>query len=180
MRSLLISDDPFARGGLKRLLEQLGLQVVEHEADAVLWDLGLREVGELPDFGLPVLALAPDDERARLAMGLGVEGVLLRELDGSRISIALEAVAAGLRVVDPAFNALLPRPQEPLPDALTPRELQTVQAMALGLSNRGVGRRLGVSEHTAKFHVNGVLEKLGARNRTEAVVRAIRLGLLQP
>lgn len=178
VRTTLFCDDPFAHDGLRRALEELGLILDDLEPETVLWDLGPSEPGELPDLGLPILALAPDGERARVALAMGVEGVLLRALDGQRIPAALAAVAEGLRVIDPAFSDLLPRPAQTLPEALTARERQTLAAMAQGLSNRGIARSLGVSEHTVKFHVNGVLEKLNARNRTDAVVRGIRFGVL--
>jgi DNA-binding NarL/FixJ family response regulator len=61
---------------------------------------------------------------------------------------------------------------------LTPRELEVLGLLAEGLPNKAIGLRLGISEHTVKFHVNAVLGKLGAQSRTEAVVRATRLGLI--
>lgn len=65
-----------------------------------------------------------------------------------------------------------------LVEALTPREREVLELLAEGLSNKDIGRALGISEHTAKFHVNALLGKLDAQTRTEAVVRALRLGLL--
>jgi DNA-binding NarL/FixJ family response regulator len=63
-------------------------------------------------------------------------------------------------------------------ESLTDRELQVLSRLAEGLSNKQIAARLGISEHTAKFHVNAILGKLGVQSRTEAVVRAARLGLL--
>lgn len=60
---------------------------------------------------------------------------------------------------------------------LTPRELEALRLLAEGLPNKTIASRLGISEHTAKFHVNSILSKLGAQSRTEAVTRATRLGL---
>ena len=62
---------------------------------------------------------------------------------------------------------------------LTRREHQVVQLLTEGLSNKLIADRLGISDHTAKFHVNGVMVKLGASTRTEAVVEAIRRGLVK-
>jgi DNA-binding NarL/FixJ family response regulator len=62
--------------------------------------------------------------------------------------------------------------------ALTPRELEVIRLMAHGLGNKSIARELGISTHTAKFHVASVLAKLGARSRTEAVSLGIRLGLV--
>jgi DNA-binding NarL/FixJ family response regulator len=64
------------------------------------------------------------------------------------------------------------------PVELTPREHQVLELVAEGLSNKLIGLRLDISEHTAKFHVNSLLEKLEADTRTDAVVRAARRGLL--
>lgn len=61
---------------------------------------------------------------------------------------------------------------------LTPREVETLGLLAEGLTNRSIAERLGISAHTAKFHVNGVLRKLGADNRLQATVRAVQRGLL--
>jgi DNA-binding NarL/FixJ family response regulator len=97
-------------------------------------------------------------------------------------------VARGLVVLDEGIAAPLLRPQgggaaSPAePDApvepLTPREVEVLQLLAEGLSNKLLGSRLGISEHTAKFHVNAILGKLGAQGRTDAVVRAARMGLI--
>ena len=65
-----------------------------------------------------------------------------------------------------------------LAEELTPRETEVLELMADGLTNKAIAQRLGISDHTVKFHVNAILGKLGAQSRTEAVVRATRLGLL--
>lgn len=65
------------------------------------------------------------------------------------------------------------------PVELTGRELQVAQLLSEGLSNKLIADRLGISDHTAKFHVNGVMTKLGASTRTGAVVEALRRGLIQ-
>ena len=67
---------------------------------------------------------------------------------------------------------------EPLVDALTPREIEVLQLIGQGLSNRAIAQRLAISEHTAKFHVNAILGKLGAQTRAEAVAQGVRSGLL--
>ncbi|MBI1880571.1 MAG: response regulator transcription factor, partial [Chloroflexi bacterium] len=61
---------------------------------------------------------------------------------------------------------------------LTPRELEVLQLLAEGLPNKAIARRLDISDHTVKFHVNAILSKLSAQSRTDAVVRATRLGLI--
>ena len=63
-------------------------------------------------------------------------------------------------------------------EALTPRELEVLEVLAQGLSNRSIAARLAISEHTVKFHVSSIFAKLGAENRTDAVRRGVRLGLI--
>ena len=63
-------------------------------------------------------------------------------------------------------------------EALTPRELEVLEALAQGLSNKAIASRLDISEHTVKFHVSAIFGKLGAENRTDAVRRGVRLGLI--
>jgi two-component system, NarL family, nitrate/nitrite response regulator NarL len=174
--------------------------IAEHDPDVVLWDLGSRPENplELPgtpaEEGAPLLALAPDDGPAAEALAAGARGVLYRDVAAGRLVAALEAVARGLVVLDADLAAPLlqplaasaagiagiaspAEPDEPV-EPLTPREVEVLQLLAEGLSNKLIGSRLGISEHTAKFHVNAILGKLGAQGRTEAVVRAARLGLI--
>jgi len=174
--------------------EDAAAAIAEHDPDVVLWDLGSRPQNplELPgtpaEEGAPLLALAPDDGPAAEALAAGARGVLYRDAGPRRLVAALEAVARGLVVLDADLAAPLLRPQdvgaaspgeldEPV-EPLTPREVEVLQLLAEGLSNKRIGSRLGISEHTAKFHVNAILGKLGAQGRTEAVVRAARLGLI--
>lgn len=174
--------------------EDAASAVAEQDPDVVLWDLGSRPENplELPgtpaEEGAPLLALAPDDGPAAEALAAGARGVLYRDAPAGRLVAALEAVARGLVVLDADLAALLlpataagasspVEPDEPV-EPLTPREVEVLQLLAEGLSNKLIGSRLGISEHTAKFHVNAILGKLGAQGRTEAVVRAARLGLL--
>ena len=78
-------------------------------------------------------------------------------------------------------GVLLPNAESsPTPpvENLTPRELEVLQLLAEGLPNKTIARRLEISEHTVKFHVNAIMSKLNAQSRTEAVVRATQLGLI--
>jgi len=183
----VVADDPLARGGLAALLAaQPGVVVAAQlvSAEVAAWDLGGAASDErLPDLeriGIPVLALAPDEERAGEALAAGARGALFRETDGPRLAAALAAVARGLVVVDEALaEPWRRRGAGPAgAETLTPREREVLDLLAQGLSNRRVGERLGIGERTAKFHVNAILAKLGAETRTEAVVIAVRLGLV--
>jgi DNA-binding NarL/FixJ family response regulator len=197
-RVLIVGEDPLARGGLAVLLAgAAGLVLVGQAApgvqttaavaglqpEAVLWDLGVSAQGMPDGIGtLPaVVVLAADEELAAEALAAGARGILPREAGPGRIAAALRAAARGLVVLDDDFAAALLRPRGPavpdLVEPLTARELEVLQLLSEGLSNKEIGSRLGISESTAKFHVNAILGKLGANGRTDAVVRAARLGL---
>ena len=111
-------------------------------------------------------------------------GLLLRDIEPEALLATVQAVARGLVVLDPELAAeLLPEADEPgavapPAEALTPRELEVLQLLAEGLANKAIARRLDISDHTVKFHVNAIMGKLNAQSRTEAVVRATRLGLI--
>lgn len=183
LRARVVAEDPSVKGGLSQLLSAAGVDVTSAAVDGVVWDMGLGQ-GPAPRGPSPLLALAPDDERAREALRAGAKAVLRRDAEAERIKGALLAISlGGMRVVDAAFEALLPRndaAERPyLVEPLTAREREVLSLMAAGLSNPAIGRRLKTSAHTAKFHVNAILDKLGARGRTDAVVRAARLGLIE-
>ncbi|MFP2923745.1 LuxR C-terminal-related transcriptional regulator [Pyxidicoccus sp. 3LG] len=204
LRLALVAEDPLARGALSRALgdqggellvvatgTQVELESAEGEApDVVLWDTGLRLPDtdtrvEVPDLGAPVLALVADEAAGEVALTAGARGLLFRDVGPAQLSAALQAVARGLTVFDPALAEVRAAPRATStasstagPDSLTPREREVLALLAEGLSNKAIADRLSISEHTAKFHVNAVLAKLGVQRRTEAVVRAARMGLV--
>jgi two-component system nitrate/nitrite response regulator NarL len=163
-------------------------------ADVVLWDLGLdpvlhlEDLAELDPVSEPLVVLLPDGLHAVDVWTAGARGLLLRDADPGQLVAALAAVVEGSVVLDPDLAAsLLPARvldenhhlgAPTLVEDLTPRELEVLQLLAEGLSNRAIGKWLDISENTVKFHVNSILGKLGAQSRTEAVVRATRLGLI--
>ena len=170
-------------------------ELLLYRPDVVVWDLGweptlgpadapagLEYLAEVRDTGKPVVALLPDERYAAPVWAAGVRGLLLRDTDAETIALALPAVARGLVVYDTALvSGILSARQPPLmssTEALTPREQEVLQLLAEGLPNKTIADRLHISEHTVKFHVNAILSKLDAQSRTEAVVRATRLGLL--
>lgn len=202
LRVLIVSGDPLARTGLALLLRgQDGITVsgqltpdedwTDDEGaapDVAVWDLGLdlrsglEELRSLDPTGPPVVAIVADDADAREALAAGARGALSRNADGDRLAAALRAVVLGLVVLDEDFaaDALrdVPTAAPELAEPLTPRELEVLQFLAQGLPNKQIAQRLGISEHTAKFHVNAILGKLGAQSRSEAIVQAVRLGLV--
>ncbi|MFL6691856.1 MAG: LuxR C-terminal-related transcriptional regulator [Ramlibacter sp.] len=106
-------------------------------------------------------------------------GVLAAQADDTRILAAAQALAAGLHVADTqdAVQALRASPAiDGAGEPLTPRELEVFELLAKGLANRDIALALGISSHTAKFHVAQILEKTGAATRTEAVRQGLRMG----
>jgi NarL family two-component system response regulator YdfI len=100
-------------------------------------------------------------------------GILPRDATRDEIVAALVAAAAGLIVVAPRTAALaFP------PETLTAREREVLSHLSRGATNRTIAARLGISEHTVKFHIGSILAKLGASTRTEAVSIGLRLGLV--
>ncbi len=169
--------------------QHLDISVRSAKADAVVIDasVGLERIATLKS-DVPVLALVAQDE-AITAIAAGASGALHRDSPPSAISAALLALTEGLAVFDRSFVlSLVPRDRvpEPITDAplaptetLTSRERQVLTLLAEGLSNKEIAAHLEISEHTAKFHVNSILQKLSAQKRVEAVVRAARLGLIE-
>lgn len=195
LRVLVVGRDPLARSGIAAALERASdLAVVgqagaedadrtarDAAAQAVVVDLGLSGDAVVADLGLPTLVLAGTAAQAGDALARAAMGALFRDAGSDRIAAALHAIHHGLVVMEPEFAE---RRAKPLPsgprglDQLTPRETEVLGLLAMGLSNKEIATQLGISDHTAKFHVNAILDKMGAKTRTEAVVLAARLGLL--
>jgi two-component system, NarL family, response regulator YdfI len=119
------------------------------------------------------------------ALRAGIRAALPGDISPDQLVAALQAVASGLLVLHPSHvNERLPAGSSPsrvldeLAEALTRRELEVLQMLAAGLSNKEIAARLSISEHTVKFHVASILGKLGAGSRTEAVSLGIRRGLV--
>lgn len=201
IRVLIVAPDPLARAGLANWLADddvcqiAGLLDAASEwiedvslfrPDVVLYDAGWQGAGdwlELSDVGAPVVALVADEDGAAEAWAAGARGVVERENSAETILSALLAAAHNLAAIQ--FNWLPVAAAAGsggdawrLTDPLTPREATVLRLLAQGLTNKAIAHDLGISEHTVKFHVNAVLGKLGAQSRTEAAVRAARLGLL--
>lgn len=162
--------------------------------DAVLVD-GLSPAqlkewrGQHPGMAIIALVEGKRPEEALDVLHAGAAAVLPRSASGDEIAAAIEAARKGLAVVRADVIEMLLDPRspdvgEPLAvDAaakimLTARELDVLAAMADGASNKVIARRLGISFHTAKFHVAAILAKLDADSRTEAVTKAAQLGLV--
>ena len=178
-----VADNPSA---MLRLIDQ-------NHVDAVLADSPPREQladwrNRLADTAFVVLIDGYSDEDSLDALHAGARGILPRSAERNEIAVAVKAVTNGLAVLP---RELLPTllnggseadelldSNDAVRTRLTPRELEVLAAMADGASNKAIARRLGISFHTAKFHVAAILDKLNADSRTEAVMRAAQLGLV--
>jgi len=163
-------------------------------ADVTLMDLSQPEtqfptiVTSLEQAGSAVIALVDGANASWIAkaLGAGVHSLLAREASPAEISAALQSSASGMVLLDPDIARELaaqsrPRSTDPTPEMvedLTPREVEVLRMMAEGLGNKEIASRLGISDHTVKFHISSILAKLGAASRTEAVTLGIRMGLI--
>jgi NarL family two-component system response regulator YdfI len=107
--------------------------------------------------------------------------VLSRDVSAEQLSAAVAATRAGLLVLHPEALSRVPAASALAPgesSTLTSRELEILEMMAEGMSNRAIAGRLKISRHTVKFHVASILTKLAAHSRTEAVTLGVRQGLI--
>ena len=149
----------------------------------------IRDAGPEDDGDAAVIVIT-DRVGAVKALRAGAAGVLPRHTGGRALGAAISAVAAGLTVVAGDFRDLIvdgtdvaialdaDGETEATNIDLTPRERQVLELLAQGASNKAIARRLEITPHTAKFHVAAIVAKLGATGRTDAVARAMRLGLV--
>lgn len=202
LRVVVVGEDPLARSGVAALLSahddlMLAGQVAPDEAvphlratdaDVAVWDAGVEAAPDLDALrdlvqmhGPAVVVLTAGEASVPDLLAAGARAVLPRDTDAPRLASAVQAVALGLLVVDGTMADAVVRtrpPGAPLLEPLTPRETEVLHLVGQGLSNRMIAERLRISEHTAKFHVNAILGKLGAQTRAEAVAQGARLGLL--
>jgi DNA-binding CsgD family transcriptional regulator len=163
LRVAVHAADPRRHHALCKTVAEAGHMIVD-ERDAP--DIVLADGNHPSNEARNVVGLGIADERLR--------GALPREADGRQIDAAIRAVAAGLIVRAPAardsgFGAMRDNEAHAL---LTPRELEVLAALAEGMTNKAIARRLEISLHTVKFHVESLFRKLGARTRTQAVAKA--------
>jgi two-component system, NarL family, response regulator YdfI len=201
IRVLVAGSSPVTRAGLEGIvhsdnsLELVGSvpsgnvteSVEERTPDVVLLEVaGFDEpwAQALGGLGVPVVLLTEFQDGGLLGAALRrhVRAVLALDASHSEILAAVLAAAAGLYVFQRQSLDLLTSDSRPLTatldEALSPRELEVLAMLAEGLSNKLIAHRLGISEHTVKFHVAAVMAKLHAGSRTDAVMLGIRRGLV--
>ncbi|MEM9171670.1 MAG: response regulator transcription factor [Pseudomonadota bacterium] len=165
--------------------------------DVVLMDMrmprmnGADAIRALQEAGLrvPVIILTTFDDHEQVLDGIraGAKGYLLKDVSLENLVAAIESVVNGETMIQPAVTATLLKglgerqadfDASDIPEALTPKEVEVVRLMAGGYSNKEISAALSKSEGTIKNHVSSVLSKLGVRDRTRAVLKAIELNLI--
>jgi len=152
-----------------------GIEVLEHLAQAGM--------------AIPAILLTTFDEDPLFlqAVQAGAKGFLLKDVSVERLAAAIRIAAQGGTLLRPAVTERVVRAIQgkgtsfesaSLPDRLTPRETDVLRLIAAGYSNREIGDALSMSEGSVKNHASSILSKLGARDRTRAVLRGIELGYL--
>jgi two-component system NarL family response regulator len=201
IRVLVADDHPVVRAGLGAVIsQQPGLELVgdagdgsdavakvrDRRPDVVLMDLRMPRMGgvdairaikaEFPGVRILALTTYEGDVDIHRALEAGASGYLIKDMLLSDVLSAISAVHRGERVIPPAIAARLaeftPRVN------LTEREVEVLQLVSGGLSNRDVATAIGRTDETVKLHLKNIFAKLGVSDRTEAVTVAIARGIL--
>ena len=175
--------------------------------DVVLMDVRMPEMDgvtatrmlseRFPEVKVIILTTFEDDETVFEGLKAGAGGYLLKDISSEEMALAVRKVAAGEALIEPRltrkvlaeFSRLASATDrqaparsaagpEALPVPLTERELDVLQALARGLSNREIAGHLVITEGTVKNHVSNLIEKMGVRDRTQAVLKGQELGLI--
>jgi len=184
--------DPYFARGLALALTEHGLTGILPDDDDVLDEardddelvvVHVREGAARRAHTAPAVWILDPHEAPDDAFSQGARAVVLRGVEAAALASAVRAVAHGFTVVDPRLSSTSAassdaRERTVERGPLTDREMEVIALLAQGLTNKEIAAELHVSAHTAKFHVNGILEKLGAMTRTEAVTIALRSGFL--
>jgi two-component system, NarL family, response regulator LiaR len=135
---------------------------------------------ELPDVDVIALTSVLEETAIYRAMRAGATGYLLKDIDADELCRAIKSAAAGQVSLSPEVAKRLLREVEPPPhpEPLTDRETEVLQHLALGKSNKEIASALVIAEKTVRTHVSSVLGKLGVSSRTQAVLYAVRVGLV--
>jgi two-component system, NarL family, nitrate/nitrite response regulator NarL len=202
IRVVVAAGYPAVRAGLVTLLRQSEdinaseaqpglIETTSVAPDAIVIDVGSTDesaIDALSDAfpAAPLVFVGGDPAADGPGLSAGAVAYLPPDADAATLAAAVRGVALGLTVVDPAlivaagvhFHSRSSIDPSPPGETLTTREREVLALVAAGLPNKTIARELGISEHTAKFHVGSLLAKLGAASRTEAVTIATRRGLL--
>ncbi|MGA2144698.1 MAG: response regulator transcription factor [Bryobacteraceae bacterium] len=202
VRILLVDDHPVVRFGLAAIIgaqpdmmvvgeASCGTESIElalrHHPDIVLMDLRLPGMSgveaikaireRLPDARFVVVTTYQGDEDIHRALEAGAHGYVLKGASHVELLTAIRTVVRGQRFIPPSVSTRLAG--RPPGSELTNRELQVLELIVNGLSNREIASRLGITEGTVKWHVNVLLGQLKVTDRTQAAVAALQRGIVQ-
>jgi DNA-binding NarL/FixJ family response regulator len=206
VRVLLVDDHPVVRAGMRGMLaadpgivvlaeagsgEQALVLVEAHRPDVVLMDLrmpgmdGVAATASItaryPEVRVLVVTTYDRDTDILRAVEAGATGYLLKDTPLDQLTAAIHAASRGETVLaPPVATKLLTQMRAPAADTLTPREVEVLGAVAQGLTNADIGRRLFIGEATVKTHLLRAFAKLGVDDRTAAVTVAMQRGILPP
>ncbi|AJK70019.1 response regulator [Corynebacterium marinum] len=195
IRVMLIDDHPVVRAGLRAILNGFedvdvvaegadgadALEATRAEVDVIVCDIqmpgmdGITATRRLRAAdGPPVLVLTTYDTQADIvaAVEAGALGYLLKDAPEQALHDAVVATAAGRRTLSPEVAASLAERVSRPAEALSPREIEILRALATGAGNRELAKRLFISEATVKTHLVHIYQKLGVENRTAAITAA--------
>lgn len=201
IRVLIADDHPIVRQGLAAIIEQESDMIVigqagdgrsaielfrQHQPDVMLMDLRMPGMGgvaaidaictEFDNARIVVLTTFDGDEDIYRGLHAGAKGYMLKDAEPEELLAAIRTVAGNQKYIQPIVGIkLVERMNAP---ELSDRELQVICLMATGKSNQEIGTTLNISESTVKFHVNNILGKLGASDRTQAVIAALKRGIV--
>ena len=155
--------------------------------DVVIMDLmmpkkdGIAATAEIkakrPDVKIIILTTFATSDGITKALEAGASGAILKNAENNSLVTMIRKVAAGERVLAPEVEELLQ--EDPPVEKLTPRQAEVLESLSRGLTNKDIARQLGISDRSVDEHVEALLQKIGASNRTEAVVIALRKHLLK-
>ncbi|MEH1771218.1 response regulator transcription factor [Nostoc sp.] len=201
IRVLIVDDHSIVRQGLATIINrdpemtviaqaEDGQQAIalfrEYQPDVTLMDLRMPKMGgveaitaicaEFKQARIAVLTTYDGDEDIYRGLQAGAQGYLLKDFKLGELLNAIRAIHNGQKYIPPEVGAkLLQRMSNP---ELTERELEVLRLMAQGMGNQEIGTALIIGESTVKSHVNRILSKLGVIDRTQAVITAVKRGIV--
>ena len=202
IRILSADDHPLLREGIAAVINSqpdmlmvsqasTGAEAIEryreHRPDVTLMDLRLPDLSgidaiiaireEFPEARIIVLTTFDGDVEINRALQAGARGYLLKSMPPSELAEVIRQVHAGKKRVPPEIAAQIAEHMSD--ESLTAREIEVLQQVACGNRNRDIAGILCISEETVKVHIKHIMDKLGARDRTQAIAFAVRRGIIQ-
>jgi DNA-binding NarL/FixJ family response regulator len=208
IKVLLADDHHMVRAGIRQLLESASdIQVIaeagdgeeaqaliqKHKLDVAVLDIQMPKASgievtrwvraQIPEIGVLILTAYDDDPYVTAVLQAGANGYVLKTASTDELIQAVRDVYEGKSVLDPAITRklmsnLFKGSEKKVIDPLTDRELDVLRLAAKGFTNKAIGVQLNISDRTVQGHLAHIFAKLQANSRTEAVMRAVSLGLI--